>query len=116
MCSPNNPRSGKPGAGVKSARALVIGLASAVVEGCDTPGVKEISPSEFSVSAHYEFWLGGWEKAQEDALAQGKQYCAAKGRPFKFIEEQRSGTAGLTPLKSTITFTCANSAVGDGGR
>ncbi len=97
---------------MKSARALVIGLASAVVGGCDTPGVKEISPSEFSVSAHYEFWSGGWDKAQEDALAQGKQYCAAKGKPFKFIEEQRSGTAGLTPLKATIKFTCANAEGG----
>jgi hypothetical protein len=101
---------------VKSARALVIGLASAVVEGCDTPGVKEISPSEFSVSAQYDFWLGGWERAQEDALVQGKQYCAAKDRPFKFIEEQRSGTAGLTPLRSTIKFKCANAQVGGGGR
>jgi hypothetical protein len=91
---------------VKSAAALVIGLASAVVEGCGTSGVKEISPSEFSVSAQYDFWFGGWDKAQEDALAQGKQYCAAKGMPFEFIEEKRSGTQGLTPLKSTITFNC----------
>ena len=87
-----------------------------MVEGCDTPGVKEISSSEFSVSAQYEFWLGGWDKAQEDALAQGRQYCAARGRLFKFIEEQRSGTAGLTPLKSTIKFNCAKAEVGGSGR
>lgn len=88
------------------AGALMIGLAFVVAEGCVRSRVKEISPSKFSVSAQYDFWLGGWDKAQEDALVRGRQYCAAKGRQFEFIEEQRSGTAGLTPLKSTITFNC----------
>ena len=61
--------------------------------------VNVLSPTTYSVSAQYGFMFGGWEKAQADALAQGKQYCAAKGAEFSFIDEKRSGAAGFTSRK-----------------
>ena len=87
--------------------ALSVMAGVALLLGCQgAMGVKELSPTTYSASAQYGLLFGGWNLAQQEAVATAKQYCATKGDIFAFISEQRSGSPGFTPLKSTVTFSC----------
>jgi hypothetical protein len=77
-----------------------------VLSGCGTTSVKTLSSSTFSVSAQYGSLNGSWDRAQQDAVAKAKEFCAAKRETFALINEQRSGVYGLSPQSSTITFSC----------
>jgi outer membrane biogenesis lipoprotein LolB len=89
-------------------RVLVV-VILAVLSGCGTTTVNELSPSTFSVSAQYGALNGSWDRAQKEAVAKGKEFCAAKGETFAFISEQQSGVVGYSWQRSTIYFSCGPS-------
>src|ERR1022692_441467 len=78
----------------------------AVLSGCGTSEVKELSPSTYTVSGQFGSLNGSWERAQMEAVAKAKAFCAAKKETYAFISEQRSGVLGFTPQVSNITFSC----------
>jgi hypothetical protein len=84
----------------------VVAAITAILPGCGTTEVHELSPSKYSVSAQYGALNGSWDRAQQEAVAKGKEFCAGKRETYDFISEQRSGVVGFSPQKSTIYFTC----------
>jgi hypothetical protein len=90
-------------------RASVV-VFLAILSGCGTTGaVNELGPATFSVSAQYGAMDGSWDRAQREAVAKGKEFCAAKGETFAFINEQQSGVPGYSWQRSVITFNCVPS-------
>jgi len=83
-----------------------IGLAVFALAACGTNGVMEISSSTYSVSAQYGSMNGSWGRARQEAVAQAKELCAAKGQTYTLIGEKQTGIFGVTPQRSTITFSC----------
>lgn len=81
---------------------LMLGL----LAGCGATPIREISPSTYSSQAQYGSLNGSWDRAQQEATANAKAFCTAKGQTFIFISEQRTGVYGWSPQSSTITFTC----------
>jgi hypothetical protein len=69
--------------------------------------VVQTSPKTYSVSADFGSINGSWDRAKVEATAKATQFCKAKGQLVTLLDEQRSGILGVTPQKSTITFTCA---------
>jgi hypothetical protein len=91
---------------VKNASGFVIGLTCVAIVGCGTSEVRELSSNTFSVSAQYGALNGSWDRAQQDAVAKAREFCAAKRETYAFIKEQRAGVVGFSPQSSTITFSC----------
>jgi hypothetical protein len=86
--------------------ALAVPIALVSLSGCGTSAVKELSQSTYSVSAQYGSMNGSWGRAQSDAIAKAKEFCAAKRETFSLNNEQRAGVFGFSPQSSTITFSC----------
>jgi len=89
-------------------RLLVVPAVFVVLlYGCHgTTAVNDLSPTTFSVSAQYGSVSGSWDRAQREAVAKAKEFCAARRETYAFINEQRTGMFGFTPQVSTITFRC----------
>jgi hypothetical protein len=69
-------------------------ISIAVLSGCGTTSVNELSPSTFSVSAQYGALNGSWDRAQQEAVAKAKEFCAAKKETYTFIREHQTGVVG----------------------
>jgi len=94
----------------KLTKRVSVVVILAVLSGCGTTAaVNELSPSTFSVWAQYGALNGSWDRAQKEAVAKGKEFCAAKGETFAFISEQQSGVVGYSWQRSTIYFSCGPS-------
>jgi len=87
-------------------RALGVLSAVSFLSACGTTPVNEIAPNIFSVTAQYGALNGSWDRAQREAVAKARGYCAAKRATYVFLNEQRSGELGLSTQSSTITFRC----------
>jgi hypothetical protein len=90
----------------KDWRALVVLSTVAFLPGCGTTPVNELAPNIFSVSAQYGVLNGSWDRAQREAVAKARGYCAAKRETYIFLNEQRAGVLGISTQSSTITFSC----------
>jgi hypothetical protein len=86
---------------------LPVTLLVVLLSACGTTDVVQTSQTTYSASAQYGSFNGSWDRARDEAAARAKQFCAAKGEQVALLDEQRSGTPGWTPQKSTITFSCA---------
>src|SRR5450755_3010505 len=86
--------------------AIALPIVLVSLSGCGTSAVKELSPSTYSVSAQYGSMNGSWGRAQTEAIAKAKEFCAAKRETFSLMNEQRAGVFGFSPQSSTITFSC----------
>ncbi|MBT8527793.1 hypothetical protein G6711_00080 [Polynucleobacter paneuropaeus] len=51
---------------------------------------------------------GSWTRATQEAADKAKAYCAANGKQFLFITEQRTGVVGWSPQESSIAFDCVD--------
>jgi len=78
----------------------------ALLSACGTTEVVQLSPSTYTVSSSHGVVDGSWDKAQQEAVAKAKDYCAAKGKGFVLLNEQRSGVPGFSMQESKITFGC----------
>jgi membrane-bound inhibitor of C-type lysozyme len=90
-----------------SAGIAVVAVIAFAVTACATTGS---APTEkdgvYTVWAQYGSMSGSWEHARSDAIAQAQRVCADKGLTYVFLSEQRSGTYGWSPQRSTISFRC----------
>jgi hypothetical protein len=100
-----------------SAGVLAIASLSGCMASMQASDVVQTSPTTYSVSADFGSINGGWDRAKVEATAKATQFCKAKGQLVTLLDEQRSGILGVTPQKSTVTFTCAQgpSTVADSG-
>jgi hypothetical protein len=91
--------------------AVLLTLLFVLLSGCmasmQASDVVQTSPTTYSVSADFGSINGSWDRAKVEATAKATQFCKAKGQLVTLLDEQRSGVLGVTPQKSTITFTCA---------
>jgi hypothetical protein len=90
----------------KDWRALAVLSTVTLLPGCGTTPVNELAPNIFSVTAQYGVLNGSWDRAQREAVAKARDYCAAKRETYVFLDEQRAGVLGASPQSSTITFSC----------
>ena len=86
-------------------------VASALVlVACGTSEViKNPTANGYVVSAQYGALNGSWTRATQEAAEKAKEYCAANGKQFLFITEQRTGVVGWSPQESSIAFDCVDS-------
>lgn len=64
----------------------------------------------YTASAWHGSLTGSWPRAEQDAVATAKKYCASRKELYVFISEARSGAYGLSPQRVEITFQCAQDA------
>jgi hypothetical protein len=88
-------------------KLLLTTLPVALLSACGTADVVQTSQTTYSASAQYGSVNGSWDRARDEAIAKATQFCAAKGQQVALLDEQRSGTFGWTPQKSTMAFSCA---------
>jgi hypothetical protein len=86
--------------------ALAAVIAATVLLGCGVTQVVQVSPTTYSVSSRRSVPEGSWDRAQQDAIAAGKEHCASQGKAFVMLNEQRSGVPGFSMQESKITFGC----------
>lgn len=87
-------------------RTALITASAVLLAGCGTTSVVETSQSVYTVSAQYGSLNGSWDRAQLEAIAKAKDFCASRKDTYSFISEQRSGVWGYSPQRSQITFSC----------
>ena len=68
--------------------------------------IKNPTAKGYVVSAQYGSLNGSWTRATQEAAEKAKDYCAASGKQFLFITEQRTGVVGFSPQQSSIAFDC----------
>lgn len=68
--------------------------------------IKNPTANGYVVSAQYGALNGSWTRATQEAADKAKAYCAANGKQFLFITEQRTGVVGFSPQESSIAFDC----------
>jgi putative hemolysin len=68
--------------------------------------IKNPTANGYVVSAQYGSLNGSWTRATQEAAAKAKEFCAASGKQFLFITEQRTGVVGFSPQESSIAFDC----------
>jgi hypothetical protein len=68
--------------------------------------VKNPNADVLTVTAKNGLLTGGWNQSTLDATNKATAHCEALGQKYYFLNENRSGTPGWTPLESTITFRC----------
>lgn len=86
-------------------RLLILALLLAV-SGCATNSLIANPDGTSTSTAGYGQLAGGWDRARNEATSQAVAYCNTRNEVFVFLNEQRDGTPGFTPLKSAITFRC----------
>lgn len=83
-----------------------------LVTGCASTGsVLTMGPDTYVVSGRASAILGGSAKAQEDALVQANNYCAAMGKQIVVTNTDQRREAGPVGAKAEVTFRCL--AAGD---
>jgi hypothetical protein len=70
--------------------------------------IKNPTSNGYVVSAQYGSLNGSWSRATQEAADKAKEYCAASGKQFLFITEQRTGVFGFSPQESSIAFDCVD--------
>jgi hypothetical protein len=60
----------------------------------------------YTLWAQYGLVAGNWDRAEHDAIARARDFCAEKGRAYVLVREQKTGTPGATALRSTVSFRC----------
>lgn len=70
--------------------------------------IKNPVANGYVVSAQYGALNGSWTRATQEAADKAKEYCAANGKQFVFITEQRTGVVGWSPQESSIAFDCVD--------
>lgn len=73
--------------------------------------IKNPTANGYVVSAQYGALNGSWTRATQEAADKAKEYCAASGKQFVFITEQRTGVVGWSPQESSIAFDCVDGNV-----
>lgn len=82
-------------------------IAAFLLSACGTSEViKNPTANGYVVSAQYGALNGSWGRATQEAAEKAKEFCAASGRQFLFITEQRTGVVGWSPQESSIAFDC----------
>jgi hypothetical protein len=70
--------------------------------------IKNPTSNGYVVSAQYGALNGSWSRATQEAADKAKEFCAASGKQFLFITEQRTGVVGWSPQESSIAFDCVD--------
>jgi putative hemolysin len=90
--------------------AITCIVSALVLVACGTSEViKNPTANGYVVSAQYGALNGSWTRATQEAAEKAKEYCAASGKQFVFITEQRTGVVGWSPQESSIAFDCVDS-------
>jgi len=83
-----------------------------LLSACGTSEViRNPTANGYVVSAQYGALNGSWTRASQEAADKAKAYCAASGKQFYFITEQRTGVVGWSPQESSIAFDCVDGNV-----
>ena len=89
--------------------AIACISSSLLLVACGTSEViKNPTANGYVVSAQYGALNGSWTRATQEAADKAKEYCAASGKQFVFITEQRTGVVGWSPQESSIAFDCVD--------
>jgi len=88
-------------------KLLILMLVFLILSGCASDSIKKQAGNDtYTSSVAYFAMNGGWNKATPEAVQKAMDYCSLQSRVYQFINENRSGVIGFTPLQSTITFVC----------
>ncbi len=88
-------------------KLLPLMLLVVLLNACGTTDVVQTSETTYSASAQFGSVNGSWDRARDEATRRRRSFVRRRHSKVALLDEQRSGTFGWTPQKSTMAFSCA---------
>lgn len=85
---------------------LSLFCAAALLGGCVTSPIQQLTEGTYTVSINTALGLTTRSALQDKAIDRAEEFCAKQGKVAHLINENGAGVVGLTNVGVTIAFSC----------